>query len=299
MQAIILAAGYGTRLRPYTDIRPKPLFPVLNRPLLELLLAQLQQCGCNRIVVNSHHLAAQIEAVVSSWPGVLYQFEPEILGTGGSLRRALARLTDEPILVMNGDLYHQVDLPQVYQHHLLSKNKITLALHACPRFNTVAIQGDRVAGFGSSSADSLAFTGIHVVEPKTIAQIPDHGFFHIIDLYRVLAREGQIGYCRVDGSLWRDIGTPADYLQLHAELLTEKGKCTWLIDPAAHIGSQVVLQGWGCIGSGATIGDRAQLSCCVVWDGAEVKPGSIHTQSIVTGYGVDMQPTEKAGLNNG
>ncbi|NLX17969.1 MAG: NTP transferase domain-containing protein [Desulfobulbus sp.] len=285
MQAIILAAGYGTRLRPYTDIRPKPLFPVLNRPLLHLLLAQLQSCGCYPMVVNSHHLATQIEAALGAWPDVFYQFEPEILGTGGSLRKALSRFTDEPILVMNGDLYHRIDLHRVYRHHVLSENDVTLALHAYPRFSNVEVQGDRVSGFGCNGSRCLAFTGIHVIEPGTAARIPDGGFFHIIDLYRELAKEGRVGYCRVDGSLWRDIGTPADYLQLHEELLVQHGDPAWLIAPDARIGSQVVLQGWGCVGPGAVVGDRAQLSCSVVWDGAEVMPGSVHTQSIVTGHG--------------
>ena len=281
MQAIILAAGYGTRLRPYTDIRPKPLFPVGNRPLLHLLLEQARACACWPILVNSHHLAAQIEAALAPWPEVLRQFEPEILGTGGSLRQALNRLDNDPILVMNGDLYHQIDLEQVYHRHLLSKNDVTLALHDYPRFNNVTIEGDRVRDFGGAGDQQLAFTGIHVVDPEVIEQIPAHGFFHIIDLYRDLAREGRVGYCRVDGALWRDIGTPADYLQLHAELLS--GESRWLIDPTTRIGSGVELAEWGCIGPGAVIGDGAQLCRSVVWDRAEVRAGAVYTDAIITG----------------
>jgi len=121
MQAILLAAGYGTRLRPYTNVRPKPLFPVVNRSLLHLLLEQLRGCNCSPILVNCHHLAAQLEAALVDWPKVLVQFEPEILGTGGSLRKALNRLDNDPVLVMNGDIYHDIDLERVYHQHLLSK----------------------------------------------------------------------------------------------------------------------------------------------------------------------------------
>lgn len=297
MQAIILAAGYGTRLRPYTDIRPKPLFPVRNRPLLHLLLEKVRDCACWPILVNSHHLAAQIEAALAPWTEVVLQYEPEILGTGGSLRKALNQLENESILVMNGDLYHRIDLEQVYHRHLLSKNDVTLALHDCPRFNNVAIEGDRVRGFGGTGDQQLAFTGIHVVDPEVIERIPAHGFYHIIDLYRELAREGRVGYCRVDGALWRDIGTPADYLQLHGELLAKDSG--WLVDPTAHIGSGVVLEDWGCIGPGTVIGDGARLRRSVVWEGAEVKAGAVCADAIVTGHAeVDARfgKAEEAGL---
>ena len=281
MQAILLAAGYGTRLRPYTTIRPKPLFPVVNRPLLHRLIEQLQRSDCRPILVNCHHLAPLIEAALSSWPEVLIQYEPEILGTGGSLRQALDRLDNDPVVVVNGDLYHGIDLEQVYHRHLLSKNDVTLALHDYPRFNTVGVEGDRVRSFGGGAGEQLAFTGIHVVDPETIERIPANSFHHIIDLYRELAAEGRIGYCRVDGLPWRDVGTPADYLQLHRDLLArEQG---WVIDPTARIGSDAVLEEWGCIGPGAVIGDGARLSRSVVWDGAVVANNSIYVDAIITG----------------
>ena len=283
MQAILLAAGYGTRLRPYTSVRPKPLFPVVNQPLLQLLLKQLHACGCSFILVNCHHLAAQIEAALVAWPSVLIQIEPEILGTGGSLRQALNRLDNEPILVMNGDLYHGIDLEKVYRQHLLSKNDVTLAMHDCLRYNTVGVADGRVRDFAAQEGERLAFTGIHVVDPEVVEMIPGHCFHHIIDLYQELAMQGRVGYCRVDGAPWRDIGTPADYLQLHAELLGNE-PTSWVIDPSARVGAEVVLEGWGCIGPRAVIGDRARLCRSVVWDGAVVAAGSTWIDAIVTGY---------------
>jgi mannose-1-phosphate guanylyltransferase len=281
MQAIVLAAGYGTRLRPYTDLRPKPLFPVLNRPLLHRLIGQVQSCDCRPILVNCHHLAEQIEAALAMWPSVLIQNEPSILGTGGSLRQGLDRMDNDPVLVVNGDLFHDIDLEQVYHRHLLSKNDVTLALHDHHRFNNVGIEGDRVLSFGGDAGKQMAFTGIHVVDPEVIERIPAGRFHHIIDLYRELAVEGRIGYCRVDGAVWRDIGTPADYLDLHRELLA--GKTDWLIDPTARIGAGVMLEGWGCIGPGAVIGEGSRLCRSVVWDGAHVAAASVFADAIVTG----------------
>lgn len=284
MQAILLAAGYGTRLRPYSTVRPKPLFPVMNRPLLHRLLEQLRVCNCSPILVNCHHLAAQMEAALTGRPGVLLQVEPDILGTGGGLRKALNRMDNDPILVMNGDLYHDIDLEKVYHQHLRSPNDVTLAVHDYQRFNTVGVNGDRVRDFTGQEGERLAFTGIHVVDPEVIEMIPEQCFHHIIDLYQDLAGQGRVGYCRVDGALWRDIGTPQDYLQLHAELLAAGQQPPgWVIDPTARLGEAVVLADWGCIGPGAVIGDRARLCRSVVWGGADVAAGSRYCDAIVTG----------------
>ncbi|MGI6657420.1 MAG: sugar phosphate nucleotidyltransferase [Desulfobulbus sp.] len=286
MQAFVLAAGYGTRLRPYTTLRPKPLFPVCNQPLVLRLLHQLRQSGYAPVVVNCHHLAGQLVAALSGLPGVLLQEEDEILGTGGGLRRALPRLSPEPLLVINGDLYHEVDPALVHARHRSSGTAVTLALHDYPRFNVVTVQGGLVRGFGDigdqgdQDGERLAFTGIHVVDPAVLARIPATGFFHIIDLYRQLAEEGLVGYERVDGSMWRDIGTPADYLQLHGELLSGRG---WLVDPAARLEAGVVLEDWGCIGSGAVVGAGARLRRCVVWDGARIPANAVCTDRILTG----------------
>ncbi|MCI5129172.1 MAG: nucleotidyltransferase family protein, partial [Candidatus Electrothrix sp. AUS3] len=109
MQAMLLAAGFGTRLRPYTLVRPKPLFPVCNIPLLHILLDKLVDAGCDRIVVNCHYLADQIKEAVERRPEVILQYEKEVLGTGGGLRKALEHFQDQPdtpVLVMNGDIFH-------------------------------------------------------------------------------------------------------------------------------------------------------------------------------------------------
>lgn len=294
MQAILLAAGLGTRLRPYTLIRPKPLFPVLNRPLLHRLLDMLYTSGCTRIVVNAHHLAEQIRHSLTEYPDVLLQVEPEILGTGGSLRLAWESLEDAPILVMNGDIAHTVDVAALYDHHVRSGNEVTMAMHDYSRFNTVGVQDDRVVSFApEQDLQRLAFTGIHVVNPEIVARIPHEGFFHIIDLYRELARQGRIGVLRVDGAFWRDIGTPEDYLHLHRELLEKQTwveldaggqrRGGWLVGEGVRLGKDVRLLGWGCLGRGVSIGEGTTLSGSVIWDQARVGEGSMIVETIVTG----------------
>jgi len=295
MQAMILAAGFGTRLRPHTLLRPKPLFPVLNRPLLHILLERLLECGCTRLLVNAHHLTGQIKTSLIPYPGVILQEEQRILGTGGALRQALDRLAPEPLVVMNGDILHDLDLEGLLRHHRESSDLVTLALHDHPRFNRVRVKGDRVVGFGGQGPGRrLAFTGIHVLEPSVLERIPQ-GFFHIIDLYQELAREGRLGHIRVDGCFWRDMGTPEDYLELHRDLLLNSEHPfarqadpgirmgNWLVADRARIGRKVCLRGWGCLGPESRIGDDVVLENVVVWDGVEVPAGSRLRDTIADG----------------
>ncbi len=282
MQAFLLAAGLGTRLRPYSLVRPKPLFPICNVPLLQLLVDKLRAAGCTRVLVNSHHLAEQIAAAVAGQKDLILQHEPELLGTGGSLRQALPLLhEDQPLLVVNGDIYHDIHLKELLEQHLVQGSAVTLALHDLPRFNQVRVQGHQVSGFGHGKAEKcLAFTGVHIVQPAVLRAIPPRKFFHIIDLYQELAEQGQVGYQRVDGCFWQDIGTPEDYFALHRRLLQG-----WVLSTQARIGSGVVFKDWGTLGPGAKVGAKAQLSRCIVWDGAKIPAGvQLADQIILPGF---------------
>lgn len=291
MQAILLAAGFGTRLKPYTLIKPKPLFPVLNRPLLHILLDKLFTYGCTSIVVNSHHLADQIQHAVQGYVNVQVQYEPEILGTGGALRNALKSLKDEPILVMNGDIYHDIDIGELYRRHRDSSCGVTMAMHDFPRFNSVGVENGYVIGFKKNENHRCrAFTGVHVVDPEVVAMIPKTGFYHIIDLYEILAGRHQIGEYDCTDCLWSDIGTPEDYLALNGYLLRnekrdikDKKNPAWLIHETAEVGEGVVFEEWGVVGPGAVICSGAKLRASVIWEKAVVEVQQSVIDTIYTG----------------
>ncbi len=295
MQAMILAAGFGTRLLPHTRLLPKPLFPILNRPLLLLTVRRLQRLGFSRIVVNCHHLGHQIERALNGLRGVIVQREETILGTGGGLRRALKNFADEPILVTNGDIYHTVDYRRLCSDHRAADVRISLAMHDCPRFNSVCCAGGRVVGFGTG-AGALAFTGIHVVEPAVLADITCGQFSCIIDHYRRLLGDGEEIACwradQCDGFFWTDIGTPDDYLQLHADLLKRRvplweelrAAAATPVDSGARFGEDVVLAEWNVIGR-ARVGAGAHLKRVVLWDGVEVPAGAVVCDRILSGAG--------------
>ena len=110
MKAMVLAAGLGTRLRPYSLKRPKPLFPVLDTPLLTHTLNQLRRSGAEGIVVNAHHLREQIRTMLQGQGDVQLQMEDRELGTGGGLRLAQSHFGEAPFLAVNGDIVHDLDL---------------------------------------------------------------------------------------------------------------------------------------------------------------------------------------------
>jgi len=289
---MILAAGLGTRLEPHTLIRPKPLFPILNQPLLLLTIKRLQALGFDHIVVNCHHLRQHIVEALAGLQGVIVQEEDVILGTGGGLRRAFRHLRDEPLLVTNGDIYHTVDFLSLYRYHQANENKVTMAMHNHHRFNTVMVQNNKVVGFTKLVEHAqLAFTGLHVIEPAVLEDIQENAFSCIIDFYRKMLHEGrEIDCYRADDCFWTDIGTVDDYLALHQGLLTDTIPCWQEIGPVrkpyciakrARLPAHISLSGWVCIGD-AHIENEAYLERVVVWDDVFIHSGSRLQDMIVS-----------------
>lgn len=291
MQAMILAAGLGTRLLPHTLIRPKPLFPILNKPLLLLTIARLQSLGFDHIVVNCHHLQEQIVEALSGISGVAVEREAEILGTGGGLRNALSLFRDEPLLITNGDIYHTLDFLDFYRYHAERDNGVTLAIHDFPRFNTVTVLDNNVVSFDNTVGERRAFTGLHVVDPQIIETIPDNRFSCIIDHYRRLLSEGKkIQSYDGDGCYWTDMGTSTDYLDLHKGLLNgtiycwdefgevEKPNC---ITTGVKYLKNLELKGWASVGE-ALIGDNVVIERSVVWDDVNIPAGSHIVDTIMS-----------------
>lgn len=292
MQAMILAAGLGTRLLPHTSIRPKPLFPILNTPLLLLTIERLKNFGFDHIIVNCHHLREQIVDVLCSVGGVVVVEEEIILGTGGGLRGALPHMKDEPILISNGDIYHTVNLYELYKYHRVHNHRITLGMHDFFRFNTVSMNGHKVDAFSKDKQlPRLAYTGLQVVEPELLQDIKEGQYSCIIDHYRKLLESGvEIDCFRVDDCYWTDMGTVDDYLALHEGLLFEKIPCwqeigkvrkPYCIANRAKLPSQIDLEEWVCIGE-AKIGNKTHLKRCVVWDDVVLHGGMELTDKIIS-----------------
>jgi mannose-1-phosphate guanylyltransferase len=286
MKAMILAAGLGTRLEPMTKIRPKPLFPVLNRPLLGIIIEQIQRMGATGIIVNAHHLAEQVERFVGGgkWDTeVEVRVEPQILGTGGGIKNCADFLHDVPFfLVVNADIYHTFNLEPVLHYHTEAKNLVTLVLFDHPRFNQVGIDTEgRIVSIRGQSiqkpvvpSQTLTFTGIHIISPELLNSMPSTGFFGIMELYTELASRGEAmrGYHMNEG-YWQDIGSVEAYRTLHQDLVREQGEP--VVHPEAHLDKGVLMEGFVCVGKGSRIGAGSRIKDSIIWDQVWIEKGSI------------------------
>lgn len=219
MKAMILAAGLGTRLRPFTGNIPKCLFPVAGHPLLDIIIRNLQHAGCEAIIINTHHLYKKIDSFLSSQTysiPVVTRYEPLLLGTGGAIKNVVAFWDDQPFMVVNSDILTDIDLGDVYDFHLEHKHTATLVLHDYKKFNKVSINRKNfISSFDDENIGyekKLAFTGIQVLDPDILDFIPDGLFSSIIDAYEKLIFSGRNPKAFIaQKHYWKDIGTPESY----------------------------------------------------------------------------------------
>ena len=162
MKALILAAGLGTRLRPYTLRTPKPLFPIDGVPLIDRIVRQLAGAGCDAVMVNTHHLSDVLERHIrdNAYPiPVTAIHEPEILGTAGAIKNVAGFWDSRPFMVINSDILFDLDLAAAYQYHLSYGSQATLILWDDSRFNTVRVDPDyRILGFMGGRSDDAGGT---------------------------------------------------------------------------------------------------------------------------------------------
>lgn len=223
MKALILAAGYGTRLLPHTHHTPKPLFPVSGSPLIDLTIRRLIEQGITGIIINVHHLHQQIEHYIQrqKYPIPVHtRYEPRILGTGGAIKNVADFLEDRPFLMINSDILTDIDIGAVISFHRHHPHPATLVMHDYPTYNKVwCDENDNIIAFSEEQmnmppgAACLAFTGIQVLDPPVMNFIPDsRQLISIIDVYQKMIASGLTikAYTSIN-HYWRDIGTPESY----------------------------------------------------------------------------------------
>lgn len=221
VQAVVLAGGKGTRLAPYTSVLPKPLMPIGDRSILELVLGQLTSCGIEKVTLCVGYLAHLIEAVIGdrSPDGleISYVHEQEALGTAAPLR--LVPGLDGTFIAMNGDILTTIDYNELVKHHRENKNLITIATHERPikiDYGVLHVgqngSSGRVLGFQEKpEMTSTVSMGIYVFEPRALEFIPAGGYFDFPQLVHALLQAGEpVGVYPYTG-LWFDIGRREDY----------------------------------------------------------------------------------------
>lgn len=227
MKAMILAAGFGTRLRPLTDITPKPLLPIGGKPLIEWNLLLLRRHGITEVIINLHHLGDQIEKALGDGSqlgmSVSYSRERGILGTGGGIKQAAPYFSGEAFVVLNGDTLVDLDFGALVDSHHQHGALATMVLRDDPDVDAwgpvevdengqvIRINGKGLAA--SRSTRKLMFAGVHVMHPRLLRYVSEGAQSSIIDAYlaAISDREVILGY-RMEG-YWSDVGSLTRYEQ--------------------------------------------------------------------------------------
>jgi NDP-sugar pyrophosphorylase family protein len=300
--AFVLAAGLGTRLRPLTDLLPKPLVPVFHKPLLTYALDSVIAAGFGDIYFNTHHLPEAFAAEFGFEP--VYRgrrlcpfHEPLLLDTGGGIRNARPGLGEGTFLVYNGDILADMPLKSLLARHRESGALATLLLRpdggkANVLFDPATEEIRDLRGeLGAIEGTPLVYSGIALFEQGIFDWIPPQGPSSVIDALIAAMRAGvRVGGTLVEEGLWIDLGTPSAYLEAH-RILYDAPAPSYLaesglpppIHPEATIFPGAVFEGAVAVGPGAVIGKNARIRDSVVWPGAVIGANAVIEECVVSG----------------
>jgi NDP-sugar pyrophosphorylase family protein len=294
MRAIILAAGYGTRLWPLTVDRTKPAIPFLGKPLVGYVAEYLGRYGCREVVVNLHHRPESVRAALGDGSrfGVHLDYveEETILGTSGAMDNARHLLDGDTFFAVNGKIVTDIDLTKALETHRRMNALVTLVLlpnSRRERFSIVETRDGLVTGFGGMPAPlsgtvgaendeqdvPLMFTGIQILEPRIFDYIPRGVFSHsVTDVYPQAMRRGERVAAHVADGRWYELSTIPRYLDISLALLKDTGRDLSL-------------------GEHCRIAAGAEVRESVLWDNVRVEEGA-RVRRAVLGDGVIIPPGE-------
>ncbi len=323
MKGFVLAAGFGQRLRPITEVVPKPLLPIGNLPLIGYAIKLLAHHGITDLIVNTHHLGQKLKEGLGDGSAygvsITYSDEEEILGTGGGLKKMHEELQEGTFVVVNSDTIVGVDLAAALRAHQESGALATMVLRDDPHaaeYGQIEIdEGGRIRrllGHGPAAGTfrSLMFTGVHVMEPRFLEYLPQ-GVNTCVNRYgytKALQNDEVLQGFVTDG-YFADAGTPARYYQAHLDALSQSIKLPHA-DPLAgfalaprrevaevvrmghdvELGANVRLQPPVLLGDGARIGDAAVVGPYTV-----VRPGVHVGRDAVVAHSVLLEGAKVDG----
>ncbi|MBR57126.1 MAG: hypothetical protein CMH54_03610 [Myxococcales bacterium] len=314
-RGMVLAAGRGSRLRPITDVIPKPGVPFFGRPMIDLAIDNLCSVGVRNVHVNVWHLPEQLRCTVEERDDLdqlIVHEEKELLGTAGGIRNAFGPEPDGDVWVHNGDVCFLGDLPRLLAQHRATGALATLGLIRCedptiPR-SVIVDSAYRVVDFGKGAPeDSWTFVGIHILSDALFQHIPSRGCI-VADVYRKLLSTGRIQGVPLHGT-FGDLGTIERYLHMYKELMDRptdlfkirpdlaslQGQPA-LVHSDSSIAASASLQGPVVIESGVRIDEGAQVGpYAYLGKGAHICP-NIRVQDAVVFGGCVVDQTLENGV---
>jgi mannose-1-phosphate guanylyltransferase len=309
MKALILAGGFGTRLRPLSCTRPKTLFPIINKPLLHWIFERLAKNNINEAILAVN---LQTEFYIKRQPipkyglKIKYSTDPPKmpLGTGGPIKKAERLIGHaEPFLVVNGDIFTDLSYKEILQSHEETNAVVTIALCEVEdpsRYGVAELASDnRITKFTEkppkgTTPSKLINAGVYVLSPSIFRYIPRGKTVSMErDIFPKLVAEGTL-YGHVTHDLWIDIGKPEEYLQTNKLLLDtignrQKHKSTSkfelkkpvALDKGVSIGEKSTIGPYAVLGKNVTIGKNVQISNSVIFPDATIGDSTVITGAII------------------
>ncbi len=281
MKAMILAAGFGTRLFPLTIDRTKPAIPFLGKPLVGYVAEYVAKYGFTDIVVNLHHQPNSVKKALGDGSdfGVSIEYtyeEPKILGTAGALDNARQHLENETFLVANGKIVTDIDIRQALNTHKEAGALATMVLKEntnFEKFTEVIVENGQIRRFGKGfpERDSnlhnqkppLMFTGIQILEPEVFEYIPKGVYSDIVPtFYNPAIKNGEKIAAHVADGKWYELSTIPRYLDITLKMLNGR-------------------KNRNVIGANASISDSAKLEESIIWDNVTIESGASIKRSII------------------
>jgi NDP-sugar pyrophosphorylase family protein len=224
MKAVVLAGGKGTRLAPYTRIIPKPMMPIGDKAILEIMLHQMQRAGINEIILTVGHLAGLMRAYFQDGTqygvNICYSFEDHPLGTAGPL--GLINGLDDTFLVCNGDVLTTLDIQDLIKFHQQNQGVATIASHQRQvhiDLGVIQTNGDHtIVGYQEKpTIDYLVSMGIYIFEPTVLQYIHKGQYLDFPDLIKILVAEKKKVLAYPFEGYWEDLGRADDYEQANID----------------------------------------------------------------------------------
>ena len=299
-QAFVLGAGLGTRLRPLTDDLPKPLVPIFQKRLITFAFDHLISIGIPKFFVNTHHLPERFAEV---FPGSTYRdrqidfhHEPILLETAGGIANIADALSQEPLLIYNGDILTDLPVERLIDHHFRAGNLVTLALrsNAEPKDIALDLRTGRVVDIrnqlGTGAPGEFVLTGVYVIDPKFVERLERGVKRSVIPHFLELIRNGEkLGGIVIDEGHWWDVGNRTAYLQLHRNLPAlsfpsypvDDPEWRLPIHPTAIVDPTAQVRGGSVIGKDCRVEAEAILENTILWPGAQIASRSELSSCIV------------------
>lgn len=304
MKAVVLAGGVGTRLKPLTYKRPKPLIPIAGEPCIDYMIKSLVSAGFKRIIVTTGYMSDTMIKSIGDGKkfgaSILYAFEESPAGTAGAVKN-VEEFLDNTFVVASGDVLADVDIKALYDYHREKNAVATMALtkvENATEFGIVGLDEDnRIIKFKEKPKEEEIFSnlvnaGIYILEPEVIDYIPEDQMFDFSkNVFPLLLENDRPIYGAVISGLWMDIGRPSDVLKATFEVVDRNGKEMTIQDVSIEgkiiIGEGVALEkdvkikGPCYIGNGIEVGRNSVLERACIYNNVRIDRGVNIQNSII------------------